>query len=264
MTIRIVSTPSRSVRWPLVATVAAAFAVPCVPAAQAQAPAPAPATKPKPDAKPKTPAAAPKQPPAQPAQTPPPAQPQQPPQQAGPTPVQMPNFVYSPWTKVCATPAQPNAKQVCFTSADAFIEQGVPMILAELVEMDGEPVKFLRITVPFGMAVTLGTQLQVDQNPPQQMPFMTCAPVRPPSLGCFTQYPATPELVAEMKKGQTLTVRAINLQNQLFNFPLPLADFAKANEGPATDAKAYEDQQKKMQEDLRKKSEQQAAPPAPK
>jgi len=167
----------------------------------------------------------------------------------------MPNFVSSPWTKVCATPPQPNAKQVCFTSKDALTEQGVPMIQAELVEMDGEPVKLLRVTLPFGMAVTMGTQLQVDQNPPQQMPFMTCAPVRPPSLGCFTQYAATPELMAQLKKGQTLAVRAINLQNQLFNFPLALADFAKANEGPATDPKAYEEQQKKMQEDLQKKAD---------
>jgi invasion protein IalB len=269
MTIRTVSALARPVRWSLVTTVAAAFAVLCVPAAQAQSP--APATKPKPDAKPKTPAAAPKQPAAQPAPAQPPAQPQQPPpqQQAGPTPVQMPNFIYSPWTKVCAMPPPPNTKQVCFTSKDAFTEQGIPMVQAELVEMDGEPMKFLRITVPFGMAVSQGTQLQVDQNPPQQMPFMSCAGVRPPSLGCFTQYPATPELVAQLKKGQTLFVRAINLQNQLFNFPLALADFAKANEGPATDPKAYEDQQKKMQEDLLKKAEelrkqQQGAPAAPK
>src|SRR5262249_27966019 len=133
-TIRIVSAAARPMRRSLVTTVAAAFAVLCVPAAQAQSPAPAPATKPKPDAKPKTPAAAPKQPAAQPAQTQPPAQPQQPQQQAAPTPVQMPNFIHSPWTKICATPPQANAKQVCFTSTDALTEQGVPMILAELVE----------------------------------------------------------------------------------------------------------------------------------
>jgi uncharacterized protein (DUF885 family) len=93
-----------------------------------------------------------------------------------------------------------------------------------------------------------------------------------PNMGCVSQYDATPDLVTKLKKGQTLTIQAINLQNQIISFPLALADFAKANEGPATDPKAYEEQQKKMQEDLQKKADelrkkleqQQGTPPAPK
>jgi predicted RNA-binding protein with RPS1 domain len=74
-------------------------------------------------------------------------------------------------------------------------------------------------------------------------------------MGCVSQYDATPDLVNKLKKGQTLTVQAINLQNQVISFPLALADFAKANEGPATDPKKYEEDQKKMQEDLQKKAD---------
>src|SRR5689334_504280 len=101
MTIRIVSASAGPVRWSLVTTVAAALAVLAMTAVYAQAPAQAPAAPApkKPEPKPKTPAAAPKQPAAQPAQAPQqqPAAPQQ--QAAGPPPAQMPNFVYSPWTK---------------------------------------------------------------------------------------------------------------------------------------------------------------------
>jgi invasion protein IalB len=284
MTIRIVSAPARPVRWSLVTTVAAALVVLAVPAVDAQAPAQAPAapaTKPKPDPKPKTPAAAPKTP-AQPAQ----AQPQQPPAQApapqqqqaaGPPPAQMPNFVYSPWTKFCGPPpnngqpAPPNQKLMCFTGKDARTEQGVPIIAAALVEMDGEPQKTFRITLPFGLSVSQGTRLIVDQNQPLAMPFMTCAPLSP-NMGCIAQYDATPDLVTKLKKGQMLTIQAVNLQNQIVSFPLALADFQKANEGPATDPKVYEEQQKKMQEDLQKKADelrkkleqQQGAPTAPK
>jgi invasion protein IalB len=284
MTIRIVSAPARPVRWSLVTTVAAALAVLAVPAVQAQAPAPAPttpATKPKPEPKkpaaPKTPAAQ----PAQAQQAPAPQQPAQAPapqqqQAAAPPPAQMPNFVYSPWTKFCGPPPSngqppPNQKLMCFTGKDARTEQGVPIIAAALVEMDGEPQKTFRITLPFGLSVSQGTRLIVDQNQPLAMPFMTCAPLSP-NMGCIAQYDATPDLVTKLKKGQMLTIQAINLQNQIVSFPLALADFQKANEGPATDPKKYEEEQKKTQEELqkkadelRKKLEQQGgAPAAPK
>jgi invasion protein IalB len=249
MTIRIVCAPARPVRWSLVTTVAAALAVFAVPAAQAQAPAPAPATKPKPA--PKPPAAAPKPPAAQPAPAP-----QQ--QAAAPPQAQMPNFVYTPWVKICATPpagnGQPAQKQMCFTGKDARTDQGVPIVAAQLVEMEGEATKVLRITLPFGLAVQQGIRLIFDQDPPMPGAFVTCMPLAP-NMGCVSQYDATPDLVNKLKKGQTLTVQAINLQNQVISFPLALADFAKANEGPATDPKKYEEDQKKMQEDLQKKAD---------
>jgi invasion protein IalB len=264
MTIRIVCASARPVRWSLVTTVAAALALAAVPAVQAQAPAQTPANKPKPP---------PKKPPAQPAQTPQQAPAQQ--QAAGPPPAQMPNFVYSPWTKFCGPPPsngqQPNPKLMCFTGKDARTEQGVPVIAAALVEMEGEPQKTFRITLPFGLSVSTGTRLIVDQNPPLQMPFMTCAPLSP-NMGCIAQYDATPDLVSKLKSGQMLTIQAVNLQNQIVSFPLALADFAKANEGPATDPKKYEEEQKKTQEELQKKADelrkkleqQQGAPAAPK
>jgi invasion protein IalB len=276
MTIRIVSAPARPVRWSLVTTVAAALAVSAAPVALAQAPAPAPATKPKPDPKkpaaPKTPAAQPAPAPAQ----PPAAQAQPAAPAAQPQAVQMPNFVYSPWTKFCGPPPgangqqQPAQKLMCFTGKDARTEQGVPVIAAALVEMEGEQAKMFRITLPFGLSVSTGTRLIVDQNPPLQMPFMTCAPLSP-NMGCISQYDATPDLVAKLKKGQMLTIQAVNLQNQIVSFPLALTDFAKANEGPATDPKKYEEEQKKTQEELQKKADelrkkleqQQGAPTAP-
>ena len=39
------------------------------------------------------------------------------------------------------------------------------------------------------------------------------------------------------------------------SLPLPLNDFAKAYDGPPTDPKAFEEQQRKLQEELQKKAE---------
>lgn len=255
MTIRIVSALARPVCGAFVTTVAA-FALFAATAAQAQT-APKPATK-----KP----AAPRQAPAAPA-------PQQP-AQAAPPAAEMPQFVYSPWTKFCGpppnAPKDQNSKLVCFTGKDARTETGMPVVAAALIEMEGEQQKTFRITLPFGLAVASGTRIIIDQNPPLQMPFMTCAGLSP-NMGCIAQYDGTPDLVSKLKKGQMLTIQAVNLNQQIVSFPLSLAEFAKANEGPATDPKKFEEDQKKMQQELqqkadelRKKLEEQKGAAAPK
>ena len=50
-------------------------------------------------------------------------------------------------------------------------------------------------------------------------------------------------------------LQGINLPGQAATYMLPLADFAKANEGPPTDPKKFEEDQKKLQEELQKKAE---------
>jgi hypothetical protein len=84
----------------------------------------------------------------------------------------------------------------------------------------------------------------------------------------MSDYPVTDEMLAQMKKGQMITVQAINMQGTPISLPLPLVDFAKAYDGPATDPKAFEEQQRKLQEELQKKAEEarkklEASQPAP-
>jgi invasion protein IalB len=275
MTSRIMCASARPVRRTLFTTAAAlavtftAAATFAVSPAHAQAPAPAPApAAPKPAPKPKPPA--PKPPAAQPAPPAPSAQQTQPapaPQAPG-GPVEMPQLIYSPWAKFCGKGQDPNAKQVCFTGKDARTEAGVPVVAAALIEPEGEPKKIFRITLPSPLQLQYGTRLIVDQQQPLTAPFFTCF-----SNGCMADYEGTPDLLAKIKKGQALTIQAINLAGSAISFPLPLTDFAKANEGPPTDPKVFEEQQKKLQEELqkraedaRKKLEQQqgAAPAAPK
>ena len=59
----------------------------------------------------------------------------------------------------------------------------------------------------------------------------------------------------------------INANGQPLTLPLPLADFGKAYDGPPTDPKVFEEQQKKLQEELQKRAEEtrkklEANPPA--
>lgn len=63
-----------------------------------------------------------------------------------------------------------------------------------------------------------------------------------------------PELLANLKKGQNLVVQAINSNGAPLTLPLPLAEFAKAYDGPPTDPKVFEETQKKLQEELQKRA----------
>jgi invasion protein IalB len=222
--------------------------------AQAQTPA-APAA-PAPAATPKAKAAAPKAAPKAPAGAPAPTA-QAPaagaPAAAAPPQDQQVQLIYAPWTKFCLKGQDTGAKQVCFTGKDGRIESGQPVIAAVIIEPEGEPKKILRVTLPLGMQLVHGTRIIVDANPPLQSPYVICF-----ANGCMSDYEATPELIASLKKGQTLVVQAINSNGAPLTLPLPLVnEFAKAYDGPPTDPKVFEENQKNLQEELQKRAEEQ-------
>jgi len=204
-----------------------AVALIAMPAALAQdkKPTPRPAPKPAPAAQPAAPAQ------KQQAQTP-------------------PQLMYSPWIKLCNKGADTNNKQVCVLHKDGRLENGQPVVVAELIEPEGTPQKLLRVTVPLGVQLQRGTRVIIDQETPLTSTYSMCIP-----LGCFSDYQANDEMVGKLKKGKTLTVQAINFNNTAISLQLPLNDFAKAYDGPPTDPKAFEAQQRKLQSELQKKAE---------
>jgi invasion protein IalB len=217
-------------------------------AQQPAAPAPAaPAAKPAPAKKPPAKPAAPA--PAAPAAPAPEAQQQAPAQGEQQQQVQL---IYSPWTKFCLKGQNndPNAKQVCFTGKDARIESGMPVVAAVLIEPEADPKKILRVTLPLGMQLVHGTRVIVDQNQPMTAPYVICF-----TNGCMADYDASGDLIGKMKKGQGLVIQAINSTGQPISLVLPLADFGKAYDGPPTDPKVFEEQQKKLQEELQRRAD---------
>ena len=173
---------------------------------------------------------------------------------APPPDQQQVQLIYAPWTKFCLKGQDANAKQVCFTGKDGRIESGQPVIAAVIIEPEGEPKKILRVTLPLGMQLVHGTRVIVDNNAPAQSPYVICF-----QNGCMSDYELTPDMLANMKKGQNLIVQAINSNGAPLTLPLPLQEgtggFAKAYDGPPTDPKVFEETQKKLQEELQKRAE---------
>jgi invasion protein IalB len=170
--------------------------------------------------------------------------------QADEPPIQL---IYAPWTKFCVKGQDAAAKQVCFIGKDGRIESGQTVIAAVMIEPEGEK-KILRVTLPLGMKLVHGTRMYIDTNPPAQSPYFICF-----TNGCMADYDVTPELIANLKKGQNLVIQAINASGAALTLPLPLQEaggsFAKAYDGPPTDPKQFEETQKKLQEELQKRAE---------
>jgi invasion protein IalB len=252
MTNRIVSAPVRGEGRPLatiaLSTMLAAFALPAL-AQETPKPAAPAAAKPAPKPAPKPVA---QKPAAAPAQAQQPTQPAQQPVQTAAIPDQQaaPQLIFSPWTKFCLKGQETNAKQVCFTGKDARIESGMPVLAAVIIEPEGEQKKILRVTLPLGMSLQHGTRVIIDQGQPATGSYVICF-----ANGCMADYEVNPELIGKLKKGQQLVVQAINSANQPLSLAMPLGDFQKAYEGPPTDPKVFEEQQKKLQDELQRRAD---------
>ena len=253
MTCRILSAGPRTISSLLAAGAATAvLAFVAAPEAGAQATPPA-----------QPPAQQQQQPPRRPAQPAQPAQPAKPPQAQPAAPAaaaaqpgaDQPQLIFSPWVKLCNKDPDPNSKRVCVTVKDGRVESGLLVVSVAIIEMDGEQRKLMRMSLPYGVALTHGTRMIVDQGAPATAPFVTCLPPVVPPGGCIADYEATVDTINRMKKGQILTVQAIHMNGQPMSPQLELKDFAKAYDGPPTDPKVFEEQQKKLQDELQKRAE---------
>jgi len=250
MTARNVFAPAQPVRRAALCIAALAALALGTSFAVAQAPTPI-SPVPAPKAPPKAPVqkAAPKA--AAPVPAPAPAPAPAAPEQVAAPPADQPPVVYSPWTKFCGKDNNnPAAKEVCLTVKEARLETGQFLAGAALIEQAGEEKKLFRITLPLGMQLPQGTRMILDKEQPIAGRYIVCLP-----NGCMADFDVNAEFVGKLKKGQQILLQGINLPGQAASYLLPLADFAKANEGPATDPKVFEEQQKKLQEELQRKAE---------
>ena len=172
---------------------------------------------------------------------------------APPPAPEIPPLVYSNWAKLCSKDPKTGGKTMCRIGNDGRLDSGTPMVGAVLMEMEGETRKMLQIMLPLGILLPRGTRVLVDNDEQGAMvlPIVVCA-----GGSCMAQAEASADLVAKLKKGQNLYVQAYNMQQSVFTLALPLDGFAKAYDGPATDPKDIEQQNQKLQEQLRKRGEQ--------
>lgn len=152
--------------------------------------------------------------------------------------------IYSPWTKMCAPPAQAQGKLICMTVKEARFETAQFVAGLALIEEGGVAKKLLRVTIPLGMQIEYGTRLIVDNGQALTSPYATCV-----QNGCMADFEVDENFIAQMKKGQQVLLQGINTSGHASSYALPLNDFASANDGQPVDPKTFEEQQKKFWEE---------------
>lgn len=147
-----------------------------------------------------------------------------------------PKLAYTPWQKLCGkNPQDPSGREFCQTGREARLENGQFLASATLVEVAGDEKRLLHVVLPFGLLLQQGTRIVVDGGQPLTAPYFICI-----VAGCVAQYELTQEFVGKLKKGQMLELQGVNPGAQMMSIPVPLAEFAKANEGPPTDPKTLQ------------------------
>lgn len=190
--------------------------------------------------------------PAHPA--PQPAQPAQPAPAAetGPLLVQVkPEPSQTDWTKVCGKDPTSGA-EVCYTTRDFVSDQGQPVLAAAVYDVKGpQAQKIVRFLMPLGLLLRPGIRFAVDQNPPAAGAYTICFP-----NGCFAEATGLKDDFANaLRKGTHINVSVQNQVGREVTFQVPLAGFGKAFDGAPIDPKVLEEQQRRLQEELQKRSD---------
>ncbi len=155
----------------------------------------------------------------------------------------------SPWTKVCGK-APGAEKETCLTGQEVRSDQGAFLASIAVEEAPTENKKVIRVAVPVGLLIQPGLILRADDQKGIPARFTVCLP-----NACFASIDSANDIVAQMKKGKNLLIAGRNMQGKEINISMPLSGFGTALEGAALDTKALEDQQKKLQDSLQKKAE---------
>lgn len=114
-----------------------------------------------------------------------------------------------------------------------------------------QSVRVVRYLLPLGLLLGPGIRFTVDGQQATPGKFAVCFP-----NGCFAEAGNVgADLVNALKKGTTLNISVQNQAQREVTFAVPLAGFGKAFDGPAVDPKVLEEQQKKLQAELEKRSE---------
>ena len=133
---------------------------------------------------------------------------------------------------------------------DIRAETGQFLASVAVREVESEPKKQFIIAVPPGMQLQPGMRVVIDKNEPLPARYSICFP-----NACYGDMDIDAKFVDTMKKGQALTVQAINQVGRTVNFTLVLKDFTKAYEGPPVDPKEVEEQQRKLREGMQKQAD---------
>ena len=173
------------------------------------------------------------------------------------------------WVKLCEKSAETENKEICLTHHERLDgNSGMVLVAAAVRKIEGEEKEQLLVRLPtaIALAIPAGVQIRVDEGTPIALNYTLCY-----GTSCQAETELTKELYNAMRSGKQMVVAAVNLQRKAIGFPVPLAGFGKAYDGPPVDNAKYQEARRQLMEVIRKrqielankaKEGQGAAPPA--
>jgi invasion protein IalB len=161
------------------------------------------------------------------------------------------------WVKLCMKSDQTQNKEICLINHEGLEPNtGMVLIAAAVRKVEGEEKLQLLVRVPtaYALVIPAGVQLKIDEGEAVQLQYAICFPT-----SCQVQMELTNEMMDQLRKGKQMVVAAMNIQQKTMGFPVPLAGFAKAYDGPPVDSVKYEESRKQLMEMFRKRQAELAA-----
>jgi invasion protein IalB len=153
------------------------------------------------------------------------------------------------WVKICRR-IEGTEREGCMTSQEVRAENGAFLASLTLQEVQGEAGRQLIVAVPLGMALQAGMLVRVDQERAVPAKFGTCL-----VNGCFAGIDLGNDMLQQMRRGQNAFVTVRDARGLALDLTLPLATFARALDGPATDVRTIEEQQQRLQAEMNRRAE---------
>ena len=140
---------------------------------------------------------------------------------AKPAEPQKPNGAAPAWTVTCASPGRAIPAN-CAMEQRLFAKESGNLMSVVVVSVPGttrQPVLWLQL--PTGLALQEAIALTIDGEAPRPLAVQSCD-----ERSCTIGLPIPPDLLAIMKKGRMMTVKATSAKREALVFPHTLADFA--------------------------------------
>lgn len=155
------------------------------------------------------------------------------------------------WVKLCEKNAETGNKRICLTHHERLDgNSGMVLVAAAIRQVEGQKKETLLVRLPtaIALAIQAGVQIRVDNHKPVMLKYTLCY-----ATSCQAETEMTPELLKSFRTGKQLVVAAVNLQRKAIGFPIPLAGFSKAYDGPPVDTAKYEAARRHLLELIRQR-----------
>lgn len=154
----------------------------------------------------------------------------------------------NPWVKICNNDPQAQ-KPVCLITQELRTDQGQFLASIAIRETPGEARKTVIASVPVGMLIQPGVQIQIDGGSASTARYSICFP-----NACYAELAADAAFISQLKRGGKLQLTTINQQAKQVRFDMTLIGFTAAYDGEGIDPVALQKKQEDLQRELEVKA----------